>query len=108
MTTTRTLIVGGGPAAHRLVDALVSRGGARTRSIVVLAEEPYLPYDRVQLSKRLGDGTVDLTLDMTLDANGVLSGTVTIVPVTNRDASCGATNTCTSNVDTVSGARTSP
>ena len=52
--------------------------------------------------------TVDLTLDMTLDANGVLSGTVTIVPVTNRDASCGATNTCTSNVDTVSGARTSP
>ncbi|MFE4468571.1 nitrite reductase large subunit NirB [Leifsonia sp. NPDC056824] len=63
MTTERTLIVGGGPAAHRLVDALVSRGGAASRSIVVIAEEPYLPYDRVQLSKRLADGAVDLTLE---------------------------------------------
>ncbi|MGN8027099.1 nitrite reductase large subunit NirB [Microbacterium sp. 22242] len=62
MTNRRTLIVGGGPAAHRLVDALVSRG-AGGRSIVVVAEEPYLPYDRVQLSKRLADGTVDLTLE---------------------------------------------
>jgi nitrite reductase (NADH) large subunit len=61
MTTERTLIVGGGPAAHRLVDALVSRGAEQ--SIVVVAEEPYLPYDRVQLSKRLADGSVDLTLE---------------------------------------------
>ena len=65
MTSRRTVIVGGGPAAHRLVDALVSRRGEEVapRSIVVLAEEPYLPYDRVQLSKRLADGTVDLTLE---------------------------------------------
>ncbi|MGN6426673.1 MAG: nitrite reductase large subunit NirB [Leifsonia sp.] len=61
MTTERTLIVGGGPAAHRLVDALVSRGGGHP--IVVVAEEPYLPYDRVQLSRRLADGAVDLTLE---------------------------------------------
>ncbi|MFF9564675.1 nitrite reductase large subunit NirB [Leifsonia sp. NPDC014704] len=64
--TGRTVIVGGGPAAHRLVDALVSRGAGATageRSIVVLAEEPHLPYDRVQLSKRLADGDVDLTLE---------------------------------------------
>jgi nitrite reductase (NADH) large subunit len=61
MTSRRTVIVGGGPAAHRLVDALVSRGA--TGPIVVLAEEPYLPYDRVQLSKRLADGEVDLTLE---------------------------------------------
>ena len=60
---TRTLIVGGGPAAHRLVDALISRGAGEDRSIVVLAEEPYLPYDRVQLSKRLADGGVDLTIE---------------------------------------------
>ncbi|GAA4487228.1 nitrite reductase large subunit NirB [Microbacterium panaciterrae] len=54
--------MGGGPAAHRLVDALVSRGMAG-RSVVVVAEEAYLPYDRVQLSKRLADSTVDLTLE---------------------------------------------
>ncbi|MGO4535987.1 nitrite reductase large subunit NirB [Leifsonia sp. 2MCAF36] len=65
MKTERTLIVGGGPAAHRLVDALVSRGAAdgTDHSVVVVAEEPYLPYDRVQLSKRLADGAVDLTLE---------------------------------------------
>ncbi|WP_285114361.1 nitrite reductase large subunit NirB [Leifsonia sp. fls2-241-R2A-40a] len=63
MTTRRTVIVGGGPAAHRLVDALVSRGGGTSRSLVVVSEEPYLPYDRVQLSKRLADATVDLTLE---------------------------------------------
>lgn len=66
MTSRNTLIVGGGPAAHRLVEALLSRfadqPGAAHR-ITVLAEEPYLPYDRVQLSKRLADGSVDLTLD---------------------------------------------
>ncbi|MFB7844553.1 nitrite reductase large subunit NirB [Microbacterium sp. NPDC056052] len=62
MTTRRTLIAGGGPAAHRLVEALVSRG-AGDRSITVLAEEPHLPYDRVQLSKRLADGGADLTLE---------------------------------------------
>ena len=62
MTTRRILIAGGGPAAHRLAEALLSRG-LGDRSLTVLAEEAYLPYDRVQLSKRLADGSVDLTLE---------------------------------------------
>ena len=66
MTTRHTLIAGGGPAAHRLVEALLSRFADEPRvahRITVLAEEPHLPYDRVQLSKRLADGAVDLTLE---------------------------------------------
>ena len=66
MTTRHTLIAGGGPAAHRLVEALLSRFADEpsvAHRITVLAEEPHLPYDRVQLSKRLADGTVDLTLE---------------------------------------------
>ncbi|GAB3186481.1 nitrite reductase large subunit NirB [Nesterenkonia suensis] len=45
------VIVGGGPAAHRLTEALVSRELPRTR-ISVLTEEALPPYDRVGLSKR--------------------------------------------------------
>lgn len=57
------VIVGGGPAAHRVTEALVARlpetgGGLR---VSVLTEEPHRPYDRVALSRRL-DGPVDLTL----------------------------------------------
>lgn len=59
----RILILGAGPAAHRLVEALQARGCAETPNwlITVVGEETHLPYDRVQLSKRLG-GAVDLTL----------------------------------------------
>ncbi|GAA4161603.1 nitrite reductase large subunit NirB [Gryllotalpicola daejeonensis] len=70
MSTTasrRIVVIGGGPAAHRLVDALSSRVGALGADtptplrITVVTEEAHLPYDRVQLSKRLA-GPVDLTL----------------------------------------------
>ncbi|PPF16669.1 nitrite reductase large subunit NirB [Rathayibacter sp. AY1A7] len=57
----RVLVVGAGPAAHRLIDALVARAGDQALEITVLGEEVHRPYDRVALSKRL-DGEHDLTL----------------------------------------------
>ncbi|NRG41570.1 nitrite reductase large subunit [Rathayibacter sp. VKM Ac-2835] len=57
----RVLVVGAGPAAHRLVDALVARAGATALEITVFGEEAHHPYDRVALSKRL-EGMTDLTL----------------------------------------------
>jgi nitrite reductase (NADH) large subunit len=59
----RIVVIGGGPAAHRLVDALAARAAADAHAleITVVTEEAHLPYDRVQLSKRLA-GPVDLTL----------------------------------------------
>ncbi|MBO0985283.1 nitrite reductase large subunit NirB [Rathayibacter sp. SD072] len=57
----RVLVVGAGPAAHRLVDALVARTGSGALDITVFGEEVHHPYDRVALSKRL-EGLVDLTL----------------------------------------------
>ncbi|KQQ08133.1 nitrite reductase large subunit NirB [Rathayibacter sp. Leaf296] len=56
----RVLVVGAGPAAHRLVDALVARADSAL-DITVFGEEVHHPYDRVALSKRL-EGRVDLTL----------------------------------------------
>jgi len=50
--------------------------------------------------------TTKATLDVTLDANSVVSGTITYTPQTNGDASCGVLNTC-SYSQTVSGTRTS-
>ena len=58
----RVVVVGGGPAAHRLVDALHSRDAGRTMHITVVCEELHRPYDRVALSKRLDDAAIDLTL----------------------------------------------
>jgi len=58
----RIVVLGGGPAAHRLVDALSARADRSAGiRITVVSEEEHLPYDRVQLSKRLA-GDVDLTL----------------------------------------------
>ncbi|MGJ1633877.1 nitrite reductase large subunit NirB [Clavibacter sepedonicus] len=59
----RVVVVGGGPAAHRLAESLASRVDASSPAlrITVVGDEPHLPYDRVQLSKRL-TGEVDLTL----------------------------------------------
>ncbi|NUL48553.1 FAD-dependent oxidoreductase [Cellulosimicrobium funkei] len=54
-------VIGGGPAAHRLVEALVARGGDNLR-IEVFAEEPWAPYDRVALSRRLTDPADNLPL----------------------------------------------
>ena len=58
------VVVGGGPAAHRLVDAIRSRDTEGSVHLTVIAEESHLPYDRVALSKRL-DGVADLTLEPT-------------------------------------------
>lgn len=55
------VVVGGGPAAHRLTDALHARDVDRRLRVTVLCEEPRAPYDRVALSTRL-DGVADLTL----------------------------------------------
>ncbi|WP_341360510.1 nitrite reductase large subunit NirB [Georgenia sp. M64] len=55
------VVVGGGPAAHRVTEALRARGRAGTR-VTVLAEEAHRPYDRVALSRAL-TGDVDLTFD---------------------------------------------
>lgn len=56
----RIAVVGGGPAAHRFAEAVLS---AQDHHVVldVFADEPHLPYDRVQLSKALSRD-VDLTL----------------------------------------------
>ncbi|WP_323961040.1 nitrite reductase large subunit NirB [Arthrobacter sp. JZ12] len=59
-TTQQILVVGGGPAAHRFVEAMVSRG-LDGFAITVLTEESWLPYDRVALSQALL-ADVELTL----------------------------------------------
>ncbi|GAA2177804.1 nitrite reductase large subunit NirB [Arthrobacter parietis] len=60
MNFQQILVVGGGPAAHRFVEAMVSRG-LDGFCVTVLTEETWLPYDRVALSQALLDD-VDLTL----------------------------------------------
>lgn len=56
------VIVGGGPAAHRLADSLHARDAERRLRVTVVGEEDWAPYDRVALSTRLADGAADLTL----------------------------------------------
>lgn len=51
--------------------------------------------------------TVNTKLDVTIDGNNVISGTIGFTPATNGDPSCGTLNQCT-NTDTVSGSRTGP
>ncbi|ALV44598.1 nitrite reductase [Arthrobacter alpinus] len=57
----RVVVVGGGPAAHRFVEAMHSRG-LDNWHITVLTEEIHNPYDRVALSQALTDVATDLTL----------------------------------------------
>ncbi len=59
------VIVGGGPAAHRLADSLHARDTDRTLRVTVVGEEIHRPYDRVALSTRLADAATDLTLQPT-------------------------------------------
>ena len=59
------VIVGGGPAAHRLADSLHARDEERTLRVTVVGEELHRPYDRVALSTRLADAATDLTLEPT-------------------------------------------
>ncbi|MBT2501048.1 nitrite reductase large subunit NirB [Curtobacterium sp. ISL-83] len=71
------VVIGGGPAAHRLADSLRARreAGGPPIGVTVIAEEPYLPYDRVALSTRLaapvdltlGDGTLWTAADVTCE-----------------------------------------
>uniref|UniRef100_UPI0005529278 FAD-dependent oxidoreductase n=1 Tax=Arthrobacter sp. CAL618 TaxID=1055770 RepID=UPI0005529278 len=56
----RIVVIGGGPAAHRFVEALWRRGTDGLH-LTVLTEEAHAPYDRVALSRRLIDD-VDLSL----------------------------------------------
>lgn len=49
----RIAVVGGGPAAHRLVEALLAR--REEVRISLFTEEPWAPYDRVALSRRFTD-----------------------------------------------------
>jgi nitrite reductase (NADH) large subunit len=55
------VVIGAGPAAHRLADAIASRDTEKSLHLTVLGEEAHLPYDRVALSRRLV-GDEDLTL----------------------------------------------
>jgi nitrite reductase (NADH) large subunit len=59
------VIVGGGPAAHRLADSLHARDEEGTLRVTVVGEETHRPYDRVALSTRLADAATDLTLQPT-------------------------------------------
>lgn len=64
-TPRRVVVVGGGPAAHRLADAIAARDlsdGVVDLDVTVIGDETHLPYDRVALSRRLEDPTTDLTL----------------------------------------------
>ncbi len=54
-------VVGGGPAAHRLTEALISRDPAGLR-ISVFTEESSAPYDRVALSRRFAQVDDELLL----------------------------------------------
>jgi nitrite reductase (NADH) large subunit len=56
------VIIGSGPAAHRLADSLHARDTGRALRVTVVGEELHHPYDRVALSTRLADGAADLTL----------------------------------------------
>lgn len=57
----RIAVIGGGPAAHRLTEALIARD-RRDVHLSVYSEEPLAPYDRVGLSKRFGEPGNDLLL----------------------------------------------
>ncbi|MFD5866820.1 nitrite reductase large subunit NirB [Agromyces sp. NPDC127015] len=57
------VIVGGGPAAHRLADSLHARDADHALRVTVVGEERHAPYDRVALSTRLADAATDLTLE---------------------------------------------
>ncbi|PXF44496.1 Apoptosis-inducing factor 1, mitochondrial [Gracilariopsis chorda] len=47
------LVVGGGTAAWSAIQALVRADGVQPHQIVLVAEEPYWPYNRTMLSKEL-------------------------------------------------------
>jgi hypothetical protein len=61
-------------------------------------------------TKSVTDGACTYTSNIAVSAsltNNVISGTISLTPVTNNDPSCGAKNSCT-NTETLSGNRTGP
>ncbi|MGH9130047.1 MAG: nitrite reductase large subunit NirB [Acidimicrobiales bacterium] len=50
MARRRIVVVGHGMVGHKVVDALVARGAARTCDILIIGEEAHPGYDRVHLS----------------------------------------------------------
>ena len=69
----RIVVVGHGMVGQRFLEALTQEG-SRDFSITVLAEEPRLAYDRVNLSKFFSGSSVeDLTLTTRefFDKNGI-------------------------------------
>jgi nitrite reductase (NADH) large subunit len=59
-TQKRLVVIGHGPAGHRLVEALRERDSDGSWQVTVLAEEPRTAYDRVALTSYLTDDA-DLT-----------------------------------------------
>ncbi|WP_400999104.1 nitrite reductase large subunit NirB [Agromyces sp. GXQ0307] len=86
------LVVGGGPAAHRLADSLHARDGGRTLRVTVVGDEVHAPYDRVALSSRLADTAADLALAPTPWTVGSVR-LVTGDRVTDVDAAAGVATT---------------
>ena len=59
----RLIVVGNGMVGHRLIERLLESGGADAFQLTLLAEEPRLAYDRVNLSKLFdGKTATDLAL----------------------------------------------
>jgi nitrite reductase (NADH) large subunit len=55
-TSKRLVVVGHGPAGHRLVEALRQRDSNRSWQVTILGEEPRAAYDRVALTSYLTEG----------------------------------------------------
>ncbi|HVW80586.1 MAG TPA: nitrite reductase large subunit NirB [Mycobacteriales bacterium] len=53
------VVVGHGMVGHRLVEAIVDRGGLATWSVTVVGEEPRPAYDRVALTSYFTDATAE-------------------------------------------------
>jgi nitrite reductase (NADH) large subunit len=59
----RLIVVGNGMVGHRLIERLLESSGADTFELTLLAEEPRLAYDRVNLSSLFdGKSAADLAL----------------------------------------------
>ncbi|WP_051468836.1 nitrite reductase large subunit NirB [Actinomadura oligospora] len=69
----RVVVVGHGPAGHRLVEALRARDTAGACRVTVLGEEPRAAYDRVALTSHLTEDA-DLALPPHDDAVEVVVG----------------------------------
>ncbi|NTV39330.1 MAG: nitrite reductase large subunit, partial [Demequinaceae bacterium] len=61
--STHVVVVGAGMIAQRFVEALIDRDTAGAFAVTLVGEEPYLPYDRIGLSRMFsGDSAGSLAL----------------------------------------------